>query len=75
MNWRVFEVDKRTVFSIQVNPKLPYKNAVVSWFAWNLFIRKQLQKYLDNVMRGFEYFYEHKTQVKPNQFGKHSWYS
>ena len=36
VNWRVFEVDKRTVFSIQVNPKLPYKNAVVSWFAWNL---------------------------------------
>ena len=75
VNWRVYEVDKRTVLSIQVNPKLPYKNAVISWFAWNLFIRKQLQKYLDNVMRGFEYYYQQRTQVKPNQFGKHSWYS
>ena len=29
----------------------------------------------NNVIKGFEYFVNTETEVKPNQFGKHAWFS
>ena len=43
--------------------------------SWYLFVKPMLQSYINKVIKGFEFFANTDMEVKPNQFGKHSWFS
>ena len=51
------------------------KNRFLQRLAWYIYVRPMLQNYINNVMKGFEYFINEDKIVKHNQFGKHRWFS
>lgn len=60
---------------ITVFPVLPYRNPVIKFFLWHLYIKIMLKTYLENVVGGFSEYIDTKTKVEKNKFGKHAWYS
>ena len=75
VNWIVSEKGGISTLKVRVNPSLPYKNPLIKWLAWNLYVKHKLQSYIESVMMGFKYYLDNKKRVEANQFGKHSWFS
>ena len=44
-------------------------------FYYVFFIKPGLSKYLDNVLKGYDWYLTNKIPVKKNQFGTHKWFS
>ena len=64
VQWIVNGSEENSSLRVRINPKLPYKNGLVRWAAWNFYIKFRLQSYINNVLDGFEYF------IKTNSFLK-----
>ncbi len=47
---------------------------VIRWLSHALWLRPLLTKYLDSVVRGFEWYIIHGEAVPKNAFGKHPWF-
>ena len=75
VQWIVDGTEENSSLKVRINPKLPYKNALVRWVAWNFYIKFRLQSYINNVLDGFEYFIETNDRVVRNKYGKHAWFS
>ena len=79
VNWIVEGNNQSSTLRVRVNPKLkyysPFKNRFLQIISWYIYIRPMLQSYINHVIDGFEYFINEDKLVKPNQFGKHSWFS
>ena len=75
VNWIVSEEGGISTLTVRVNPSLPYKNPLIKWLAWNLYVKHKLQSYIESVVMGFKYYLDNKKRVEANQFGKHTWYS
>ena len=75
VNWIVSEKEGVSTLKVRVNPSLPYKNPLIKWLAWNLYVKHKLQSYIESVVMGFKYYLDNKKRVEANQFGKHSWFS
>ena len=75
VQWIVNGSEENSSLRVRINPKLPYKNGLVRWAAWNFYIKFRLQSYINNVLDGFEYFIKTNNRVERNKFGKHAWFS
>jgi hypothetical protein len=75
VEWLVEGNDKNSSLEIKVSPVLPYKNPIIKFFLWHLYIKYMLKTYLENVVAGFSEYIDTKTRVEKNKFGKHAWYS
>ena len=75
VQWIVNGSEENSSLRVRINPKLPYKNGLVRWAAWNFYIKFSLQSYINNVLDGFEYFIKTNNRVERNKFGKHAWFS
>ena len=75
VQWIVNGPEENSSLRVRINPKLPYKNGLVRWAAWNFYIKFRLQSYINNVLDGFEYFIKTNNRVERNKFGKHAWFS
>ena len=79
VNWVIEGNDEISSLRVRINPEIrhytPFKNKFMQNLSWYLFVRPMLQRYINNVIKGFEYFVNTETEVKPNQFGKHAWFS
>lgn len=75
VEWLVEGNSRQSSLTIKINPKLPYKNQILSWILWNIYIKFRLQSYINNVVKGFEDYLSTKRKVSMNKFGKHPWYS
>lgn len=77
VSWRITPVDENSsVLRISVYPHvLQNWPAVVRWIPHLLRIRPMLKKYLESVVRGFEWYVVRGESVPRNQFGRHSWFS
>jgi len=77
VSWRITPVDEAScVLKITVYPQIlqdwptPFR-----WVAYVIRIRPMLKKYLDSVVRGFEWYVVRGESVPRNQFGRHPWFS
>ena len=75
VKWLVEGNSKESSLKITIEPKLPYKNKIINWLLWHIYIKHRLQSYIDNVVRGFSEYIQTKTRVIKNKYGKHPWYS
>jgi len=75
VKWLVEGNSKASSLKITIEPKLPYKNEIINWLLWHIYIKHRLQSYIDNVVRGFSEYIQTKTRVNKNKYGKHPWYS
>jgi hypothetical protein len=75
--WRVVPGDDRhstlrITVSAYVLQQVP---TVFRWLPHVLWFRPLLEKYLDSVVRGLEWYITHREVVPDNAFGKHPWFS
>ena len=75
--WRVTSVDNASSsLRITVYPHvLQSLPTVLRWLAHVLWLRPLLTRYLDSVVRGFEWYIIYGQTVPKNAFGKHPWFS
>ena len=75
VNWIINGDNNNSSLIIRINPDLLFKNRLIKWLAWNLYIKFMIQSYVNHVVRGFKFFIETGDKVRSNQFGKHCWFS
>jgi len=75
VNWIINGDNNNSSLIIRINPDLLFKNRLIKWLAWNLYIKFMIQSYANHVVSGFKFFIETGDKVRSNQFGKHSWFS
>jgi len=77
VSWRITPVDENnSVLRITVYPALLQNwPVIVRWIPYLLRLRPLLRKYLDSVVRGFEWYVVRGEAVPRNQFGQHPWFS
>ena len=75
VNWIINGDNNNSSLIIRINPDLLFKNRLIKWLAWNLYIKFMIQSYVNHVVRGFKFFIETGDKVRSNQFGKHRWFS
>ena len=77
VSWRVMSIDDDcSTLRITVCPHvLQSLPTVIRWLSHALWLRPLLTKYLDSVVRGFEWYIVHGEAVPKNAFGKHPWFS
>ena len=67
---------EKTLLSISL--EIPYLQQIPVIFRWIphfLYFKPKMKKYLNSVLRGFEYYITARKPVTRNQFGSHSWFS
>lgn len=68
--------DKTSNLRITVYPHIyGDKNIIMYLFAYLIFIRPGLKKYLKSVLLGLEWYLKNQKPVSNNQFGSHKWFS
>ena len=79
VNWIIEGNDEISSLRVRINPVIghftPFENKFMQILSWYLFVKPMLQSYINKVIKGFEFFLNTDMEVKPNQFGKHSWFS
>jgi hypothetical protein len=77
VSWRVTAIDEgRCALRITVYPfVLQGLPIVIRWPVHVLWLHPLLSKYLDSVVRGFDWYIIHRRAVPKNAFGKHPWFS
>jgi hypothetical protein len=77
VSWRITPLDAGScVLNITVYPQvLPNWPTALRWVSHVLRIRPVLKRYLESVVRGFEWYVVRGKPVPRNQFGRHPWFS
>ena len=79
VNWVVEGDENRSSLRVRINPNIknyiPIKNKLIQRLFWFLYIKPMLQSYINHVIKGFNHFMKTETNVLPNQFGTHRWFS
>lgn len=75
--WRIRPVDdNRCTLRIKVYPDvLQDLPVVIRWIPYRLRLRPLLQRYLESVVSGFEWYVIRGEPVPRDAFGKHPWFS
>jgi hypothetical protein len=77
VSWRITPIDDHScALRIKVCPHaLQHLPTVIRWLPHTLWLRPLLQKYLDAVVRGVEWYVIRGAPVPRNAFGTHPWFS
>lgn len=76
VKWQIIENQDLTCIKISVKPYVSTKIPRLLYPFFHYFlIRPKLKSYLSSVLNGLRYYLVHKKEVKPNQFGEHSWFT
>ncbi len=77
VSWRIKPIDGRSCcLRITVcSHALQDLPVVIRWIPHTLWLRPRLVKYLDSVLRGFEWYTTRGEPVPRNAFGTHPWFS
>ena len=68
--------DKTSNLRITVYPHIyGDKNIIIYLFAYLIFIRPGLKKYLKSVLLGLEWYLKNQRPIPNNQLGSHKWFS
>ena len=77
VSWRISPIDDHsaalriTVYPVTLQ-KIP---VIIRWLPHTLWFGPLLRRYLDSVVRGFEWFVTRNEPVPRNAFGTHPWFS
>ena len=76
VSWRIKELEEGSKIKITVYPYL-FNNGqkFISYIPFFLIVRPLLRNYLSAVLHGLKLYIEEDSLIKPNQFGKHIWFS
>ena len=79
VNWVVEGDEIRSSLRVRINPNIKnyiqIENRLIQRLFWFLYIKPMLQSYINHVIKGFNHFMKTETNVLPNQFGSHRWFS
>ncbi len=77
VSWRIVPIDDHSsTLRIAVCPHALQNLPVgIRWFPYAMWLRPLLRKYLDSVVRGFEWYIVRHEAVPKNAFGTHPWFS
>ena len=79
VNWVVEGDESRSSLTVRINPNIKnyilIENRLIQRLFWFLYIKPMLQSYINHVIKGFNHFMKTETNVLPNQFGTHRWFS
>ena len=77
VSWRIHKINaNRSKLKIIIYPYLMQNfPTILRWLPYKMIIIPSLNKYLESVLKGLEYYLLTNKPVKINQFGKHSWFS
>jgi len=77
VSWRITPVDQYScVLRITVFPHILQSwPRAIRWVPYVLRVRPMLRKYLESVVKGFEWYAVRGEPVPRNQFGRHPWFS
>ncbi len=79
VNWDVEGDESRSSLRVRINTNIknyiPIENRLIQRLFWFLYIKPMLQSYINHVTKGFNHFMKTDTNVLPNQFGIHRWFS
>jgi len=77
VSWRITPIeDDRCILKITVYPHILQNwPTVFRWVPYVIRLRPMLKKYLESVVRGFEWYVVRGQSVSRNQFGRHPWFS
>ena len=77
VSWRITPLDESScTLRISVCPHgLQGLPVVIRWLPYVVWLRPLLRRYLDSVLRGFEWFLLRGEPVPRNAFGRHRWFS
>jgi uncharacterized protein YndB with AHSA1/START domain len=77
VTWRIADrAERRSELRITVYPHaLQHLPVLTRWIPHLISVRPQLNRYLDSVVRGLDWFISAGEPVRRNQFGSHSWFS
>ena len=79
VNWVVEGDESGSSLRVRINPNIknyiPIENRLIQRLFWFLYIKPMLQSYINHVIKGFNHFMKTETNVLPNQFGTHRWFS
>tara|TARA_Y100000768_G_scaffold1018_1_gene814 strand:+ start:22 stop:507 length:486 start_codon:yes stop_codon:yes gene_type:complete len=79
VNWVVEGDENGSSLRVRINPNIknyiPIENRLIQRLFWFLYIKPMLQSYINHVTKGFNHFMKTDTNVLPNQFGTHRWFS
>lgn len=74
--WELQAMNSGCEIQISIFPYRTNKIAKLMYPFVNFFmIKPKLKKYLESVLKGLEYYLDHKVKVEKNQFGEHPWFS
>lgn len=77
VHWEIEAVEKEKSI-LKITLYLPHLNntpVILRWLPHFLYIKPKMKKYLNSVVRGFEYYITTGKPVEKNQFGSHPWFS
>ena len=76
VSWRLSPEGDNSKISITVYPYL-FNNGfkAINFFPFFLIVKPLLKSYLKSVLYGLRLYAEENVSIKPNQFGKHIWFS
>ena len=79
VNWGVEGDESRSSLRVRINPNIKnyilIENRLIQRLFWFLYIKPMLESYINHVIKGFNHFMKTETNVLPNQFGTHRWFS
>ena len=76
VKWRIKSLEDSSQLTIKLNPQFKLsKNKFLNSILSKIFIPILLKSYLKHVLNGLNFYLISNKIVKPNQFGKHIWFS
>ena len=76
VEWEISNANNKTYLAITVYPYfMKNYNKLISLLPYQIFIKPNLIKYLNNVIDGINWHIKNKVKVPNNNFGKHKWFS
>ena len=79
VNWVVEGDENNSSLRVRINPNIKnyvsIKSRLIQRLLWLIYIKPMLQSYINHVIKGFNHYMKTETNVLPNQFGTHRWFS
>ena len=77
VHWEIdpVEEEKSTLRITLFVPHLQNTPVLIRWLPHFLHVRPKMKRYLDSVLKGFEFCITSGKPVQRNQFGSHPWFS
>ena len=76
VSWRIEDFGDSSSLTVSIYPYMYNSGSkLINFIPFYFFIRPMIQKYINSVMAGLEYYIETGKVVSKNQFGTHSFFS